>query len=71
MCVCIYVPFNIAALPDLIASADMLAMTSGRASKMMSNTPIGHDTRLRTSPSSSRTFESIIPTVCMLTQIPE
>ena len=55
-------PFSMAALPDLIASAEMLAMTSGRASKMMSSTPIGHDVRRRTRPSSSRVLESILPT---------
>ena len=31
--------------PDLSASAAMLTITSGRASKMTRSTPIGHETR--------------------------
>ncbi|KAH3665247.1 hypothetical protein OGATHE_004062 [Ogataea polymorpha] len=46
-------PFKIAALPDLIAKAVMLAITSGRLSKMMSRTPTGHVSRVNVSPSSS------------------
>jgi hypothetical protein len=38
-----YEPFKIAAFADLIANEAMLAMTSGRASKMIKSTPIGHD----------------------------
>jgi len=39
------IPLRMAALPDLIASDAMLAITSGRASKMIRSTPIGHDWR--------------------------
>jgi hypothetical protein len=46
---------RIAALPDLMASEAMLAMTSGRASKMIKSTPIGLDLRSSSSPSSSST----------------
>jgi hypothetical protein len=46
---------RIAALPDLIASEAMLAMTSGRASKMIRSTPIGLDFLSSSSPSSSST----------------
>jgi hypothetical protein len=34
-------PLRMAALPDLIAREAMLAMTSGRASKMIRRTPMG------------------------------
>jgi hypothetical protein len=56
------IPFSIAALPDLMASEAMLAMTSGRASKMMSRTPMGHVTLVRSSPSSSRVRKVTFPT---------
>jgi hypothetical protein len=46
-------PFRIAALPDLMAREAMLAMTSGRASKMMRRTPMGHETRSMIRSSSS------------------
>jgi hypothetical protein len=56
------IPFKIAALPDLIARDAMLAMTSGRASKMIKSTPIGQDTRSRSSPSSSFVRSVTFPT---------
>jgi hypothetical protein len=34
-------PFRIAALPDLIDKAAIFAITSGRASKIINNTPMG------------------------------
>lgn len=42
-CVCSdsFPPFKIAALPDLMAKEVILTITSGRASKMTSSTPIG------------------------------
>lgn len=55
-------PFRIAAFPDLIARAVIFAITSGRASKIMSNTPMGQLTRSRIRPSSSRVFNDILPT---------
>ena len=51
-----------AAFPDLIASDAMFAITSGRASKMISSTPIGQLTRSRVRPSSNRAFNDILPT---------
>lgn len=51
-----------AAFPDLIASDAMFAITSGRASKMISSTPIGQLTRSKIRPSSSRVFNDILPT---------
>ena len=51
-----------AALPDLMASDAILAITSGRASKMMSKTPIGQLTRSRSRPSSRRVFNVVLPT---------
>lgn len=39
----LYEPFRIAAFADLIAKEAMFAITSGRASKMINKTPIGHD----------------------------
>lgn len=56
-------PLRIAAFPDLIASEAMLAMTSGRASKMMRRTPIGQDTLSRSRPSSNRVRNVTLPTV--------
>lgn len=56
-------PLRIAALPDLMASEAMLAMTSGRASKMIRRTPIGHETLSRLSPSSSLVLKVTFPTV--------
>jgi hypothetical protein len=47
-------PLRMAALPDLMARAEMLAMTSGRASKMMRRTPMGHVTLERVRLSSRR-----------------
>jgi len=55
-------PFNIAALPDLTARDAMFAMTSGRASKMMRRTPIGHVTRVNSKPSSSFVLKVTLPT---------
>lgn len=51
-----------AAFPDLIASDAIFAITSGRASKMISSTPIGQLTRSKTSPSSNSVFKDILPT---------
>jgi len=56
-------PLSIAALPDLIAREAMLAITSGRASKMTRSTPIGQLTRSRIRPSSSLVRRVILPTV--------
>lgn len=47
------IPLRIAALPDLIANEAMLAITSGRASKMMRRTPIGQVTLSSSKPSSN------------------
>ena len=55
-------PLRIAALADLIANDAMLAMTSGRASKMIRSTPIGHDCRCRMRPSSNSVRKSTLPT---------
>ena len=57
------VPFNIAALPDLIARAAILAMTSGRASKMMSRTPMGQVILSKVKSSSSSVFRVTLPTI--------
>lgn len=56
------IPFRIAALPDLIASDAMFAMTSGRASKMTKSTPIGQETRSSSKPSSSFVRSVTLPT---------
>lgn len=56
-------PFRIAALPDFMASEAMLAITSGRASKMMRSTPMGHETLSRVSPSSNFVRNVIFPTI--------
>jgi len=56
------IPFRIAALPDLIAREAILAMTSGRASKMIKSTPIGQETRSSSSPSSSFVLNVTLPT---------
>jgi len=55
-------PFKIAALPDFMASEAMLAMTSGRASKMMRSTPIGHETLSKERPSSNFVRKVTLPT---------
>ena len=47
-------PLSMAALPDLMAREAMLAMTSGRASKMIRRTPIGQEIRSSSKPSSRR-----------------
>ena len=49
-------PFRMAAFPDLMARAEMLAMTSGRASKIIKSTPMGHVMRERVRLSSSNVF---------------
>jgi hypothetical protein len=49
---CATLPFSIAAFPDFIANEAMFAMTSGLASNIISNTPIGLDFRSNSSPSS-------------------
>lgn len=56
------VPLRMAALPDLMARLAILAMTSGRASNMMSRTPIGHETRSSIKLSSSFVRICILPT---------
>ena len=53
-------PFRMAAFPDFMAKADMLAMTSGRASKIMRSTPMGQVTRVRVRPSSRRVRRVIL-----------
>ena len=55
-------PLRMAALPDLMAREAMLAMTSGRASKMMRRTPMGQVTRSSVRPSSSFVRRVILPT---------
>jgi hypothetical protein len=57
-----YIPFKIAAFPDLIANAAMFAMTSGRASKIMRRTPMGQLTLSRVRPSSRRVRSDTFPT---------
>lgn len=59
-------PFRIAAFPDFIARAAILAMTSGRASNMMRRTPIGHVTRSSSRPSSSFVRSVTFPTEFLL-----
>lgn len=57
------IPFRIAALPDLIARAAIFAMTSGRASKIISRTPIGQVILSKVRPSSRSVFRVTLPTV--------
>jgi hypothetical protein len=57
-----FVPFNIAAFPDLIAREAMFAITSGRASKIISSTPMGHVIL-----SSSRLLSSLVRRVILPT----
>jgi hypothetical protein len=56
-------PFRMAALPDLRARAEMLAITSGRASKMMRRTPMGHVIRDRIRLSSRRVRDVVLLTL--------
>ena len=56
-------PFNMAALPDLIAKEAMFAMTSGRASNIIKSTPMGHETLSKLRPSSSFVRNVTFPTV--------
>jgi hypothetical protein len=56
-------PFRMAALPDLIARAEMFAITSGRASNIMRRTPIGQVIRERIRLSSRRVFDVILLTL--------
>ena len=58
-----YLPLRMAAFPDLIAREAMLAMTSGRASKMIRRTPIGHVTLFSSRPSSSLVLKVILLTI--------
>lgn len=60
---CESVPLRIAAFPDLIAKEAMLAMTSGRASKMIKRTPIGHVTLCSSRPSSSLVLNVVLLTI--------
>jgi hypothetical protein len=64
----VLLPFKIAALPDLIASEAIFAMTSGRASKMIRRTPMGQVTRSRSSPSSSLVRKVTFPTAILESQ---
>lgn len=56
-------PLSIAAFPDFMAREAMLAMTSGRASKIINKTPIGHVTLSSSRPSSSLVLRVILLTV--------
>lgn len=56
-------PFNIAALPDLIAREAMFAITSGRASNIISSTPMGHVVLSSSRPSSRRLRRVTLPTL--------
>lgn len=56
-------PFRMAALPDLRARAEMLAITSGRASKIMRRTPMGQVRRVRVRLSSRRVRAVVLLTV--------
>lgn len=53
-------PLRMAAFPDLTAREVMLAMTSGRASKMIRRTPIGQVLLSRIKPSSSLVFKVVL-----------
>jgi hypothetical protein len=55
-------PFRMAALPDLRARAEMLAMTSGRASKIIRSTPIGQVMRDNVRLSSKRVLAVVLLT---------
>ena len=55
-------PLRIAAFPDLMAKEAIFAITSGRASKITSSTPMGQVTRSRISPSSSCVRSVGLPT---------
>jgi hypothetical protein len=55
-------PLRIAAFADFIERAAILAMTSGRASKIIRRTPNGQLTLSKTRPSSNRVFIVILPT---------
>ena len=55
-------PFKITALEDFIARAEIWEITSGRASKMIPKTPIGHEIFVRINPSSSCLFSRTFPT---------
>lgn len=57
-----HIPFRMAALPDFMANEAMLAMTSGRASKIIRRTPIGQVTLSRSRSSSRRVLRVILPT---------
>lgn len=57
-----FLPFKMAAFPDFIAREAILAITSGRASKMIKRTPIGQETLSSSSPSSSRVRKLTLPT---------
>ncbi|EDP54287.1 conserved hypothetical protein [Aspergillus fumigatus A1163] len=54
------VPFRMAAFPDFMDSAAILAITSGRASNIISKTPIGQLTLSRMRPSSSSVLRHIV-----------
>ena len=63
MIVCEELPLRMAAFPDLIAREAMLATTSGRASKMIKRTPIGHVTLCSSRPSSSFVLNVVLLTM--------
>jgi hypothetical protein len=52
-------PLRMAAFPDLMARAEMLAITSGRASKIMRRTPMGQVMRERVR-LSSRSVRAVV-----------
>ena len=60
---CVELPFRMAAFPDLIAREAILAMTSGRASKIINMTPMGHVNLSSSRPSSSLVLKVILLTV--------
>ena len=57
------VPLSIAAFPDLMAREAILAITSGRASKIINRTPIGHVNLSSKRPSSSFVLRVILLTI--------
>jgi hypothetical protein len=56
------VPLRMAAFPDFIESAAIFAITSGRASNIISKTPIGQLTLSKVRPSSKSVLRVTLPT---------
>ena len=54
-------PFKITALEDLIAKAEICEITSGRASKIIPKTPIGHDIFVNINPESKERCIRTLP----------